>query len=1002
MKIDDFLDRLEGVTQISGGWMACCPAHGDSNPSLSVNEGSDGRILVKCHAGCETQAVVDAMGLKMSDLMPDRPDSQSRATDSASGAQAKAWNAPAGAKRKAGKQEPFVKTAEYEYQDEDGKTLYWVCRGTKGENKKSFQQRRPKEGGGFEFGLHSKATKKGEERKLLVKYCAPFRLQRVVKASSEGKSIAILEGEKDVLTFERVTGCVGTCNSGGAGKWANDWPEDWIKWFQGCKSILIIADNDPETKTVVRRVRGKDVVEDKPHWRGQKHAWDVKKKLEAAGYTGTIKLMVMPSVPGQVNRIKDFTDWANARKMVGHGIEPTKADFGEAVKAAEPWPEKWQFDDVSMAGAFEADPVAPKKKRDRHTSSDDGNTESAQEKERSADSQTEYNMARFGFAVSPVPGEPKKYGANMHLGRADIYNMEIREDDDLRMCIAVQTAKIAVKLSGQNVKMSAKLSNDIASLVCLLWLRARGKFFWREMDKRHTTSMYFNEKSGVVMNIRCDEFVSFLANESGINRKSVTFEYVMAFLDDAAFDPEVSQGVKPSNLWECVNGEKIYISSGDSEMYRIEAGKIEKVPNCTDGVVFLRNKTLQPWTLKEGDGIDPFADSMIFKGASFADTHGRMIVRLWYLNLFRNHKTKPPLLITGEYQSGKTRMAESIEEILGLAKTDKRSLKKGDKGEEAFWLTMETKMITIFDNVDSRIDWIKDAMQIASTGGEFAGRRLYTDNEENEMNANAHIMITSNNPLFTSDEGLSDRMQTVNLNTARKTAASDALSKDIREHRDDFLTWTARLLAKTLADTQPIESAINMRHPEFSNFGIRIGRAGGFEEEARAAMGFAELNKALLPLKNDETNVAQEILAVLLEKQGVFDFFTNELVDAIVKRKEEAGEADEKTREYFNNRRVGKCLNKYWRILAIIFKATPPRILHGKARYSFTGMTDGVGQLVGKVGKVGINRDFQELPTRERDLRLLDNPDINPPNPPNQPSNEDMNGGYSDDDFIFD
>ena len=993
MKIDDFLERLEGVTQISGGWMACCPAHGDSNPSLSVNEGSDGRILVKCHAGCETSAVVDAMGLKMSDLMPDRPDSQSRAADSASGAQAKVWNAPAGAKRKAGKQEPFIKTAEYEYQDEDGKTLYWVCRGTKGDNKKSFQQRRPKEGGGFEFGLHSKATKKGEERKLLVKYCAPFRLPRVVKASSEGKSIAILEGEKDVLTFERVTGCVGTCNSGGAGKWANDWPEDWIKWFQGCKSILIIADNDPETKTVVRRVKGKDVVEDKPHWRGQKHAWDVKKKLEAAGYTGTIKLMVMPSVPGQVNRIKDFTDWANARKMVDHGIEPTKADFGEAVKAAEPWPEKWQFDDASMAGAFEADPVAPKKKRDRHTSSDDGSTESAQEK--SADSQTEYNMARFGFAVAPrTPDDVSKYEANIHLGKAGVYTVEITKKDDLQMAIAIQCARVSAKLAGVGAKMDATRVNNLKALVCLLWLRSRGKFFWREPEKRHDTSMYFDEETGILRNIGSDEFRSELASSSGINRESVTFKYVMAFLEDASFSADVAQGVKPSNLWECVEGEKIYISSGDSEMYRVTATGIEKVQNCTDGVVFLRGKTLKPWTLKDGDGIDPFAESMIFRGASFADDFGRMIVRLWYLNLFRNHKKKPPLLITGEYQSGKTKMAESIEEILGIREIDKRALKKGDKGEEAFWMAMENQKITIFDNVDSRIDWIKDAMQIAATGGIDPNRKLYTDNEEAVRHPNAHVIITSNNPMFTSDLGLSDRMQTANLNTTRKTAAEDALSKDIAEHRDDFLTWTARLLSKALADTQPIADNINKRHPEYSSFGIRVGRAGGFEQDARAAMGFAEINKALLPLKNDETNIAQEILAVLIEKQGDWKFFSNELADAIVKRKEDAGESDEKTKEYFNTRRVGKCLNKFWRPLAVVFKANPPTLYQGKMRYWFTGMTEGVGQLV---GKVGINGAYDKSPTKEEELELSIAPASNPPNLPNH-----KDGGYSDDDFIFD
>lgn len=986
MRIDDFLGRLEGVTQVSGGWMACCPAHGDTNPSLSVSEGGDGRILVKCHAGCETQAVVDALGLKMRDLMPERSSVAHPPRAPEKGQEKQVW----GEKKPKAKQEPFVCTAKYEYQDEEGNTLYWVCRGTKGENQKSFQQRRPKEGGGYEFGLHSKPTKKGEERKLLVKYCAPFHLPKVVKAASEGRSIAILEGEKDVLTFERVTGCVGTCNSGGAGKWALDWPEDWIKWFKGCKSILIIADNDPETKPVVKKVKGVEVVEDKPHWKGQKHAWDVKKKLEAAGYEGTIRLMVMPHVAGQIKQIKDFTDWAEAKKMIGHGIEPNKADFAEAVKSAEPWPECWQFDAAAMDGAFEKDKPGTIRPSTQATDDSDEFADTVSAPEKGADTQTssesEYNMARFGFAVPSAPSDARKYRANIHLGKAGVYTMEIAAKDDLQMTIAIQCARVAAKLAGVGGKMDATRTNNLKALVCLLWLRSRGKFFWREPEKRHDTSMYFDEESGILRNLGSDEFRSELASSSGINRESVSFKYVMAFLEDASFSAEVAQGVRPSNLWECVDGEKIYISSGDSEMYRITGQGIDKVQNCTDGVVFLRGKTLKPWVLKDGAGIDPFSESTIFKGASFADDFGRMIVRLWYLNLFRNHKKKPPLLITGEYQSGKTKMAESIEEILGIKEIDKRALKKGDKGEEAFWMAMENQKITIFDNVDSRIDWIKDAMQIAATGGIDPNRKLYTDNEEAVRHPNAHVIITSNNPMFTSDLGLSDRMQTANLNTARKTAAEDALSKDIAEHRDEFMTWTARLLAKALADTEPVADNINKRHPEYSSFGIRIGRAGGFEQDARAAMGFAEINKALLPLKNDETNIAQEILAVLIEKKGEWKFFSNELADAIVKRKEDAGESDDKTKEYFNTRRVGKCLNKYWRPLAVVFKANPPTLWQGKMRYWFTGMTDGIGQLVGKVGQ---NCTSDKSPTNKEDLGFYISPVSNPPNLPNNENMED-------------
>ncbi len=39
----------------------CCPAHDDHSPSLSVRYGDDGTILFKCHAGCKSADIVDAL-----------------------------------------------------------------------------------------------------------------------------------------------------------------------------------------------------------------------------------------------------------------------------------------------------------------------------------------------------------------------------------------------------------------------------------------------------------------------------------------------------------------------------------------------------------------------------------------------------------------------------------------------------------------------------------------------------------------------------------------------------------------------------------------------------------------------------------------------------------------------------------------------------------------------------------------------------------------------------
>jgi hypothetical protein len=64
------LDKVKRTGQ--DRWIACCPAHGDKSPSLTIRELDDGRVLLHCFAGCDTASVLAAAGLDMTDLYPDR------------------------------------------------------------------------------------------------------------------------------------------------------------------------------------------------------------------------------------------------------------------------------------------------------------------------------------------------------------------------------------------------------------------------------------------------------------------------------------------------------------------------------------------------------------------------------------------------------------------------------------------------------------------------------------------------------------------------------------------------------------------------------------------------------------------------------------------------------------------------------------------------------------------------------------------------------------------
>lgn len=71
--IDLLLPRLDKVKAIGAGkWTACCPAHNDRDPSLSIRETEDGTVLVHCWAGCTATDITAALGLTLRDLFPSK------------------------------------------------------------------------------------------------------------------------------------------------------------------------------------------------------------------------------------------------------------------------------------------------------------------------------------------------------------------------------------------------------------------------------------------------------------------------------------------------------------------------------------------------------------------------------------------------------------------------------------------------------------------------------------------------------------------------------------------------------------------------------------------------------------------------------------------------------------------------------------------------------------------------------------------------------------------
>lgn len=215
-RAEHIVKHLHNGRKTQTGWIACCPAHEDSNPSLSLTQDGD-KTLVHCHAGCSQEDVINtlkSLGLWEKD------------TIEGSGAGM--------SKRNLLEMPPFdplnlIKKREiawYDYTDEEDNILYQVVR----YEPKSFRQRRPDGAGGWVNSL-------GDVRRV------PYHLRQIQNAILDGIPVLIVEGEKDVHAANAI-GIVATCNAmgadtGGGSKWLPEFGD----YFIGA-DVIIIPDSD--------------------------------------------------------------------------------------------------------------------------------------------------------------------------------------------------------------------------------------------------------------------------------------------------------------------------------------------------------------------------------------------------------------------------------------------------------------------------------------------------------------------------------------------------------------------------------------------------------------------------------------------------------------------------------------------------------------------------------------------------------------------------------------
>ena len=320
----------------NGSWLARCPVHSDEHPSLLISIGRSQAIIVYCRAGCDQEAVINA--LKERSLWP-----QSR-------------------KRTQAKADFGEHTATYKYYNANGSYCFEKRRYEQlkdGEIRKTFRigVSDPKAGGRFQPGQPKLAE--------VPLYNLPALTQLSESANAKQKTVLIVEGEKDADNLTAL-GLVAVCNCYGAGGInSNKWHTSYNKHFQNLDVVMV-----PDCDAIGREHAARVALEILPSARsirfldlGLKDKADISDWIDAGGTREKLEVLVEdlkpatrldlinllnkadPAWKGRLNRTKQGSverTLINASVPLKHAPEFCGRlcfnEFSQRIEVSEPMP----------------------------------------------------------------------------------------------------------------------------------------------------------------------------------------------------------------------------------------------------------------------------------------------------------------------------------------------------------------------------------------------------------------------------------------------------------------------------------------------------------------------------------------------------------------------------------------------------------------------------------------------------------------------------------------
>ncbi len=241
----------------------------------------------------------------------------------------------------------------------------------------------------------------------------------------------------------------------------------------------------------------------------------------------------------------------------------------------------------------------------------------------------------------------------------------------------------------------------------------------------------------------------------------------------------------------------LYIYAGEGLVYKLNGKKILTVDNGNDGVFFEEIEKEACWRADFDNPRNPF--ETLIKGLSFASGEGVLLAPryqgivfwLWLRSLFFEEiqPTKPILVLTGDHGSGKTTALRRVLHFLFGPRGEVSSI----NDEQAWTPAITNNYLVVLDNVDKKLKWLPDKLNLAATGQNISIRVLYETNREYRVTPRCFLALTTVKPPF-EEAPVVDRFILLKMRPLDTFISEKAMKRDVLSQRNKLWAGLLRQL----------------------------------------------------------------------------------------------------------------------------------------------------------------------------------------------------------------